>query len=178
VEISGYELIKTTDTKDKHSVFCTWLLRESRDDYISPEKLLALQTEIEIVHEDPNKADIFSVGATLLHMLMLEVPKDVNKQEREPLSNNYLSDRTRFYCDAVRCLVYPMLRPTSDKRIPVASMRYYIQHLDIRDALDQTHDYELLEFHPELWKPHLVHDMNDLDLRNFDYPADSHIARL
>jgi hypothetical protein len=66
-------------------------------------------------------------------MLMLEVPKDINKQERELLSNNFLSDRTRRYCDAIRCLVYPMLRPTDTQRIPVWSMHYYIQHLDIRE---------------------------------------------
>jgi hypothetical protein len=46
-------------------------------------------------------------------------------------------------------------------------MYYYVQHIDIRDKLDQTHEYEQLEYHPELWKFDLAHDQNDLDLRNF-----------
>jgi hypothetical protein len=100
-------------------------------------------------------------------MLMLETPNEINKQERELLSNSYLSDRTRKYCDTIRCLIYPMIRPTHDKRIPIWSIQYYIQHLDVREAWDETQEFEQLEFHPELWKPHLVHDQNDLDLRNF-----------
>jgi hypothetical protein len=102
--------------------FPTQLLREQRNDYISPEKLLAIQTEIKYVHEDPSKADVFSVGVTLLTMLMLEIPNEINKQEREILSNHILANRTRKYCDAVRCLLYPMLRPTSEQRIPIWSM--------------------------------------------------------
>jgi serine/threonine protein kinase len=84
LKLGGFDLLKpaklSEQTGNKEDLaFATALLREKRTNYLSPEKLLALQTEIEFVHEDPCKADIFSVGATLLYMLMLEAPDDINK---------------------------------------------------------------------------------------------------
>jgi hypothetical protein len=37
-------------------------------------------------------------------------------------------------------------------------MKYYIQHIDIRKNLDEVHEFEQLEYHPDLWKLSMAHD--------------------
>jgi hypothetical protein len=75
--LGGSDILQVVHAKKRE--LSTRLLREQRTDYPSPEKLLALQTEIEFVHEDPTKADVFSAGVTLLEMLILETPTSINK---------------------------------------------------------------------------------------------------